>query len=80
MEVRIGLQKQKKRGIKWWVTSALESNLGLNAIAQWTYNLNTKMIQGLGTGGLFTNNFESPLLVKNGNLHYQSDKGWEFNF
>lgn len=68
------------KGIKWWITSALESNLGLNAIAQWTYSLNTKVTQGLGTGGLFTNNFKSPLLVKNGNLHYQSHMDWKFKF
>lgn len=66
-------------GIKWWVTSALESNVGLNAIAQWTYTLNNSMPQGLGTGGLFTNNFDSPLTVKNGTLHYDIDKNWKFN-
>jgi o-succinylbenzoate synthase len=56
--------------IKWWITSALESNIGLNAIAQWTYTLKNNMPQGLGTGSLFTNNFPSPLTIKNGNLHY----------
>lgn len=74
------ISRAEDKGIKWWVTSALESNLGLNAIAQWTYSLKTKVTQGLGTGGLFTNNFESPLLVKNGNLHYQSHMDWEFKF
>ncbi len=64
--------------IGWWVTSALESNIGLNAIAQWTYSLNTKMVQGLGTGSLFTNNFESPLEVKKGHLHYKNSKNWKF--
>ena len=63
----------------WWITSALESNVGLNAIAQFTYTLQNKMPQGLGTGGLFTNNFESPLEVKNGNLTYCADKKWDFN-
>ncbi len=48
-------------GIGWWITSALESNIGLNAIAQYTYTKNPKIPQGLGTGGLFTNNFESSL-------------------
>ena len=42
--------------IGYWVTSALESNIGLNAIAQWTFTLNNPMPQGLGTGGLYTNN------------------------
>jgi len=63
--------------IKWWITSALESNIGLNAIAQWTYTLNNKLPQGLGTGSLFTNNFDSPLTVKNGNLYYRNDLSWQ---
>lgn len=66
-------------GIKWWITSALESNFGLNAIAQWTYTLNNAMPQGLGTGSLFTNNFDSPLTVKNGTLQYDKNKDWNFN-
>jgi len=69
----------EKQQIKWWITSALESNIGLNAIAQWTYTLNNKMPQGLGTGSLFTNNFESPLEVKRGHLHYNNTKKWKFN-
>lgn len=48
-------------GIGWWITSALESNIGLNAIAQYTFSKNPKIPQGLGTGGLFTNNFETRL-------------------
>ncbi|MEW7280235.1 o-succinylbenzoate synthase [Aquimarina sp. 2201CG1-2-11] len=66
--------------IGWWITSALESNIGLNAIAQFTYTLNNKMPQGLGTGGLYTNNFESPLYVHNGTLKYDPKKEWEVNF
>lgn len=50
----------------WWITSALESNVGLNAIAQWTYTLDNNRPQGLGTGALYTNNIESPLIVKEG--------------
>jgi len=69
----------EKQQIKWWVTSALESNIGLNAIAQWTYILHTKIPQGLGTGSLFTNNFESPLEVKQGYLQYNNTKNWNFN-
>lgn len=68
-----------KQQIGWWITSALESNVGLNAIAQWTYTLNNKMPQGLGTGSLFTNNIESPLEVKNGYLRYNNTKNWKFN-
>ncbi|MCG1035443.1 o-succinylbenzoate synthase [Polaribacter sargassicola] len=63
----------------WWITSALESNVGLNAIAQFTSTLKSKLPQGLGTGGLFTNNFNSPLEVKSGSLHYNPTKSWQFN-
>lgn len=69
----------EKNSIKWWVTSALESNVGLNAISQWTYTLNNSMPQGLGTGSLFTNNFDSPLIVKNGTLQYDKNLNWNFN-
>ena len=66
-------------GIEWWVTSALESNVGLNAIAQWTATLKNSLPQGLGTGSLFTNNFECPLKVNNGMLHYEKNKNCNFN-
>ncbi|MDP4989108.1 MAG: o-succinylbenzoate synthase [Polaribacter sp.] len=62
----------------WWITSALESNVGLNAIAQFTYHLKNSLPQGLGTGSLFTNNFESPLEINNGKLHYNNTKNWNF--
>ena len=64
-------------GIGWWVTSALESNIGLNAIAQWTFQQNTQMEQGLGTGQLFTNNFDSPLEISGDQLWFRSEKKWE---
>ena len=60
----------EKNNISWWITSALESNIGLNAIAQYTYRKKNPMPQGLGTGGLFTNNFPSPLLLKGENLWF----------
>jgi o-succinylbenzoate synthase len=69
----------EKYGIAWWITSALESNIGLNAIAQWTASLDNEMHQGLGTGSLFTNNFESPLIVRNGGLYYDKNKNWKEN-
>jgi o-succinylbenzoate synthase len=56
---------------EWWVTSALESNVGLNAIAQWTAVLNNHLHQGLGTGRVFTNNFKSPLSIRKGCLVYE---------
>jgi len=61
----------EERGIGWWITSALESNIGLNAIAQYTFTKNSKMPQGLGTGGLFTNNFESYLNLKGDKLFFK---------
>ncbi|MFS4481745.1 o-succinylbenzoate synthase [Hyunsoonleella sp. 2307UL5-6] len=67
----------EKEGIGWWITSALESNVGLNAIAQYTYTTKNKMPQGLGTGGLFTNNFESPLYVDKGQLNYGEAAKWK---
>lgn len=60
----------EQRGIGWWVTSALESNIGLNALAQWTATLNNHLPQGLGTGALFTNNFPSPLSLVADRLTY----------
>ncbi|SEK42054.1 o-succinylbenzoate synthase [Aquimarina amphilecti] len=66
--------------IGWWITSALESNIGLSAIAQYTYTLENKMPQGLGTGGLYINNIEAPLLVDKGTLKYQQDKKWTVSY
>lgn len=73
----IELAREQQTG--WWITSALESNIGLSAIAQWTYTLQSPMPQGLGTGSLYSNNFESPLQVGGGKLHYRRDKDWQEN-
>lgn len=70
----------EQRGISWWITSALESNVGLNAISQWTYMLKNSMPQGLGTGSLYTNNINSPLSVSEGGLRYNPDKKWRFTY
>jgi len=70
------IENAEKRNIGWWVTSALESNIGLNAIAQWTATLNNTMPQGLGTGQLFTNNIDSPLEIINANLKYNPKASW----
>ena len=64
-------------GTGYWVTSALESNIGLNAIAQWTATLNKGIIHGLGTGKLYKNNIKSPLVVEKGFLYYDKNKKWE---
>ncbi len=63
-------------GIGWWATSALESNIGLNAIAQWTASFKPTIPQGLGTGQLYSNNLESPLEIANGKLRYNQNKTW----
>lgn len=69
-----------KYNIGWWITSALESNIGLNAIAQWTFLQNSKMPQGLGTGALYNNNIDCPLEVSNGQLWYNKAKNWDSGF
>ncbi|PQJ78472.1 o-succinylbenzoate synthase [Polaribacter porphyrae] len=69
----------ENNAIDWWITSALESNIGLNAIAQFTHSLQSKLPQGLGTGSLFTNNVVSPLEVKNGALHYNTSLSWNLD-
>lgn len=63
----------------WWITSALESNVGLNAIAQYTFIKNSKLPQGLGTGSLYTNNIDSPLNVNDGQLKYHPNNPWNLN-
>ena len=56
------------------MTSALESNVGLNAIAQWTSQYNVTTHQGLGTGSLYENNIEAPLILKGENMSCDPDK------
>lgn len=70
----------EKHKIGWWITSALESNIGLNAIAQWTFLQRNLMPQGLGTGALYTNNFDCPLEVSEGQLWYKKELHWAFDF
>ncbi len=69
----------EKFNIGWWITSALESNVGLNAIAQFTFLQNNMMPQGLGTGSLYTNNFDCPLHVSQGQLWYRNELDWKFD-
>lgn len=61
----------EEQNIGWWITSALESNIGLNAIAQYTFTKKSPMPQGLGTGSLFINNFESNLELTNELLRFK---------
>ena len=65
--------------IGWWITSALESNIGLNAIAQWTWQQGVWMPQGLGTGALYTNNIPSPLHMSGEQLWYRPEKEWDLS-
>jgi o-succinylbenzoate synthase len=67
----------EKHNIGWWITSALESNIGLSAIAQWTFLQHNIMPQGLGTGALYTNNFDCPLRVSQGQLWYNQEQDWK---
>ncbi len=60
----------EKNSVKWWITSALESNVGLEAIDQWSASLRVDVPQGLGTGQVFEKNIESNLKVENGMLFY----------
>ncbi len=65
------IMEAKKRNIGWWVTSALESNVGLNAIAQWCATLENSLPQGLGTGALYINNLEMPLYLQKDNMWFK---------
>ena len=70
----------EKCGAFWWATSALESNVGLNAIAQYAASKTPDIPQGLGTGMLYTNNISSPLEIRKNKLFYNPDKTWELPF
>jgi o-succinylbenzoate synthase len=72
------IELAETRDIGWWVTSYLESDVGLNAIAQWTFQQNAKGYQGLGTGQLFTNNILSPLEIRGEKLWFNPGKNFNF--
>lgn len=78
-QAREWIEWAQKFEIGWWMTSALESNIGLNAIAQFTAQYNNTLPQGLGTGQLYHNNFDSPLEIKSGTLMYNQQKDWDLN-
>lgn len=69
----------ERHGAGWWITSALESNVGLNALAQWTYGLNNPLPQGLGTGLLYTDNIPSPLYLSGEQLRYDPRGRWDLS-
>lgn len=60
----------RELGIGWWITSALESNIGLNSIAQWCATLGNPLPQGLGTGSLYLNNIPLPLEIRDDRLWF----------
>jgi len=73
------INRAETSGTGWWITSALESSLGLNAIAQWTWQLGVRRPQGLGTGALYTNNIPSPLHMSGEQLWFQPEIPWDLN-
>lgn len=77
LETQEWIKLAEDRGIGWWMTSALESNIGLNAIAQLAASQNPTLPQGLGTGKLFHNNLDSPLVIESGTISYKSELAWE---
>ncbi|UII24930.1 o-succinylbenzoate synthase [Fulvivirga maritima] len=73
------LSLAEARGIGWWLTSALESNIGLNAICQFAAELQAPGHQGLGTGKLYHNNIASPLEVVGDFIRYNSTHDWDLS-
>jgi O-succinylbenzoate synthase len=73
------IEISNRLNIPWWITSALESNIGLSAIAQFTGSFDNKLPQGLGTGQLYANNFASPLATKSGYLFNKKEAAWDFS-
>lgn len=73
------IELARERNIDWWITSYLESNIGLNAIAQWAFSKlkGNYQHQGLGTGQLFTNNIDSPLEIRGEQLWFNPQKQFD---
>lgn len=70
------IETAESLAIGWWITSALESNIGLNSICQFNANYPIRIPQGLGTGAIYQNNIDSPLRVDNGNISFDPLKVW----
>ncbi len=75
-QCREWIEIAQRLSIGWWITSALESNIGLNAIAQFTAQFDTTLPQGLGTGQIYENNFASPLTIRQGKLYADGRHEW----
>ena len=78
-QCREWIEIAQRLSIGWWITSALESNIGLNAIAQFTAQFDTSLPQGLGTGELYENNFSSPLAIREGKLFADGPHAWDLD-
>ncbi|TNF43530.1 MAG: o-succinylbenzoate synthase, partial [Cytophagales bacterium] len=76
LETQQWISLAEERGIGWWMTSALESNIGLNAISQLASSYDPQIPQGLGTGKLYHNNLSSSLEIQKGQIRY-GDEVWE---
>lgn len=75
---RSWIRHAESRSIGWWATSALESNIGLAAIARMVSDLGVTMPQGLGTGQLYHNNIPSPLHLEGDRMFYDPEKEWKY--
>jgi len=74
------IEKANKQKVDWWLTSALEGNIGLNAIAQYAFTKNNLLPQGLGTGQLYSNNISSPLTIIGEEIWYLPNSKWDLSF
>ena len=74
MDAAEWIRLAEERNIGYWITSALESNIGLNAIAQWCATLNPVLPQGLGTGLLFTDNIDYPFAIEGDCLRFHPEQ------
>ena len=73
------IELANRLSVGWWITSALESNIGLNAVAQYAAQFKNLLPQGLGTGQLYHNNIDSPLQIDGGTLRYDPATPWHLN-
>jgi o-succinylbenzoate synthase len=71
------IELSDSQGVGWWITSALESTIGLNAVAQFTAQYPIGMPQGLGTGKIYTDNILSPLTISKGELRLDPKAKWD---
>jgi len=74
------IQIAEMHNVKWWLTSMLESNVGLNAIAQFVATLDPDLPQGLGTGQLYANNIPSPMFLDGPYMKYGFHEDWKLPF